>query len=201
MNHAVLRKCTVCGEKFDSYNQKKVCSDACKLARKKKADARCRHGLGFIGSTKDCPQCGKKFVVTGASQIYCSPRCGEIAKPSRQSYKVKNIPAVCEICGNAFLTSKHSRGRTCSIDCTIKLRSKNMMGQTGPKKLNDSLVQCEPMPDIWNGYTDAKDRYWPPMETYVYGVKSWDDPRMDPMTNRMDVVVRVNIQDIRERAA
>jgi hypothetical protein len=76
-----------------------------------------------------------------------------------------------------------------------------MTGQTGPKKPNDALVQCDPMPDIWNGYTDAKDRYWPPMETYVHGVKSWDDPRMDPMTNRMEVVVRVNIQDIRERAA
>jgi len=201
VNHAIRRKCIECGTLFDSFNQKQICSERCKLARKKTANARCRQGLGNLGETKTCPQCGKQYTVTGTSQIYCSARCGQKAKPSRSSHKIKNVPAVCEICGKEFLTCKSSMARTCSPVCTIKLRSRNMTGQTGPKKQNDSLVQCEPMPDIWNGYTDAKDRYWPPMETYVHGVKSWDDPRMDPMTNRMEVAVRVNIQEIRECAA
>ena len=39
------------------------------------------------------------------------------------------------------------------------------------------------------------------MTTTPMDVKSWDDPRMDPMTNRMEAGVWVGIQDIRRIAA
>ena len=39
------------------------------------------------------------------------------------------------------------------------------------------------------------------MDYFPPEVKSWDDPRMDPLTNRMEAGVWVGIQDIKECAA
>lgn len=77
-----IRKCTVCGQEFESHNGKEVCSDKCFAERKKKYDKtsnyRRYHGLSCVPIHYVCKNCGKDFE--GLRQKYCSEACRETAR-------------------------------------------------------------------------------------------------------------------------
>ena len=60
-----IKKCTVCGQEFESYNGIEVCSDVCFQKRKheieREANYRRRKGLSCVPITYTCPVCGKDF--------------------------------------------------------------------------------------------------------------------------------------------
>lgn len=77
-----IKKCTVCGQEFESYNGREVCSDECFQKRKhemeREANYRRRKGLSCTPITYTCPECGKEFE--GLREKYCSDECRKIAR-------------------------------------------------------------------------------------------------------------------------
>lgn len=77
-----IRKCTICGQEFESYNGREVCSDKCLMERKKKyekvSNYRRYHGLSCEPMHYTCQICGKEFE--GLREKYCSDECREIAR-------------------------------------------------------------------------------------------------------------------------
>lgn len=84
-----IKKCTVCGQEFVSYNGREVCSDECFQKRKhemeREANYRRRKGLSCTPITYTCPVCGKEFE--GLREKYCS---GNICKTIIQR-KICNV--------------------------------------------------------------------------------------------------------------
>ena len=76
------RKCTVCGQEFLSANGVEVCSEQCRIERKKEQDKkgnyRRYHGFSKEPFDKICPVCGKRFE--GLREKYCSKECSSKAK-------------------------------------------------------------------------------------------------------------------------
>lgn len=77
-----IRKCTVCGREFESYNGREVCSESCFLERKRKWEketrSRKKHNQLNSPITYICPICGKQFE--GMRQKYCSNECRAIGR-------------------------------------------------------------------------------------------------------------------------
>ena len=70
------------------------------------------------GDRATCPICGKEFNVRIVHQVYCSAKCWRRARTLSGKDHVKNVPAVCVICGKPFFTSKSAKAKTCSPPCT-----------------------------------------------------------------------------------
>lgn len=72
-----IRKCTICGDDFESRNGIEVCSEYCKKIRKneqdRKSNYRRKMGLSNTPISRICPICGEKFE--GLREIYCSAKC------------------------------------------------------------------------------------------------------------------------------
>ncbi|MFQ7208556.1 MAG: hypothetical protein ACLRPZ_03830 [Coprococcus sp.] len=77
-----IKNCTICGKEFESYNGIEVCSDECRLERKRqqdiKSNERRKNGQSNEPITYTCPICGKEFE--GIAQKYCSKKCREIGR-------------------------------------------------------------------------------------------------------------------------
>ena len=73
-----IRVCTICGTEFESRNGNQVCSEVCRLERKKiqdmKGNRRRREGISNSPETIKCPICGKNFEAL-PNRIYCSKEC------------------------------------------------------------------------------------------------------------------------------
>ncbi len=73
-----IKKCTICGTEFESHNGNQVCSENCRLERKKlqdaKANQRRKNGISNSFETKQCPICRKTFEAL-PNRIYCSKEC------------------------------------------------------------------------------------------------------------------------------
>ena len=76
------KKCTICGNIFESHYGREVCSEVCRLERKRIQDTnsnvrrRDRKSGTFI--EKICPICGEKFETL--RNKYCSQKCAKIAR-------------------------------------------------------------------------------------------------------------------------
>lgn len=77
-----LRICTVCGSEFMSHNGTEVCSEKCRMERKREQDRRGneRRYSKQANTPFDriCPACGKNFESLRTK--YCSTKCAEQAK-------------------------------------------------------------------------------------------------------------------------
>ena len=77
-----LRECTVCGRQFLSERGIEVCSEECRLERKrrqdKKSNERRKNGESNVPITYTCQVCGKDFE--GLARKYCSDECRTIAR-------------------------------------------------------------------------------------------------------------------------
>lgn len=73
-----IRVCTICGAEFESRNGNQVCSEPCRLERKRLQDAkgnkRRKEGTSNSLEVKQCPICGKDFDAL-PNRIYCSKEC------------------------------------------------------------------------------------------------------------------------------
>lgn len=76
------KKCTICGKMFESKHGTEICSEACRVERKRiqdiKSNARRRAHESDIPVTKDCPICGRQFETI--RNKYCSKECAEFAR-------------------------------------------------------------------------------------------------------------------------
>lgn len=77
-----IRKCTICGKSFTSYNGKTVCCDICKEIRTKEANTKANKRRYLhqsnVPELKICPICGKGFMTV--KNIYCSSICSNEAR-------------------------------------------------------------------------------------------------------------------------
>ena len=173
-------KCIQCGKEFESFNQRKTCSEACRKARKRDQDMRCKNGRGRVGTVAVCPICGKKFTVKGTTQKYCSDKCCGRARTLTGVNNKRTVPATCIICGKDFLTSQNAKAKTCSKECATKYRSQKLR-----QSAQRSVEAAKPQPGPWqhpmrcpweDGLFDT-----PP----AYGV-SWMSAEADPMSAGWD---------------
>ena len=76
------KKCTVCGRVFESHYGTEVCSETCRIERKRiydmNSNARRKNHESDIPVTKVCPVCGKEFDTF--RNKYCSKDCSEFAR-------------------------------------------------------------------------------------------------------------------------
>mgnify|MGYP004473375029 CR=1 FL=1 len=93
------KKCTICGALFESHHGIEVCSESCRLERKRisdiKSNARRKNHESDIPILKKCPVCGKEFETF--RNKYCSKECTEIVRKknlrlySKYYYKKERI--------------------------------------------------------------------------------------------------------------
>lgn len=83
----ILKKCVICGRKFNSHNGTEVCSDECRKERRhqheKAANLRRNQKISNTPITYTCKICGKTFA--GMRQKYCSDKCRTIARKHQLS--------------------------------------------------------------------------------------------------------------------
>lgn len=88
-----LKECTVCGRKFQSHYGIEVCSEACRLERKRKQDEkgnyRRKKGLSNVPEIKKCLVCGCEFE-SHHNMVYCNKNCYNIAKKEKDKENYKN---------------------------------------------------------------------------------------------------------------
>lgn len=68
---------------------------------------------------RKCPNCGKEFVTTFQTKIYCSEKCSHsyYRKNKHYTYHCK-----CEVCGKEF-EANYPNKKCCSHSCACKLIS------------------------------------------------------------------------------
>ncbi len=85
----MLKKCVICGKKFNSKNGIITCSDICYEMRKKKIlekNELIRQNK-LKREHKKCPVCSKMFEVNRNHLVYCSAECREVAtKDKKKKY-------------------------------------------------------------------------------------------------------------------
>lgn len=185
--------CVQCGAKFEHASPLALtCSHKCRLARKRNQDILAKSGRGRVGTIDVCPQCGKKYVVEGTTQRYCSLRCRRRKEGETARNAAKTKPARCIVCGRDFLTSKNSKAKTCGKDCLIRYKSILTTERERQKKA-DAMSNCETsMSCPWKSGK---------LDTMPLGVASWSDPVMDPMSGGFPMITFSVPSTAREVAA
>lgn len=78
-----------------------------------------------------CMNCGKTFkAVSRGNNKFCSNKC---KTAFRNKSGVDDEIRKCEICGNEFTTNKYSKAKTCSRECSRKLRWNKIHPQGGER--------------------------------------------------------------------
>lgn len=131
---ASLRTCPICEREFLAMSgQQKYCSESCRreAARirkreeaQRKAAARPQKEL----EKRICPECGREFIPSSSSRIYCCLYCSSNAKSRRAKERRLNevregVPRICVICGKEFVP-KCATQKTCSPECSSVLGKK-----------------------------------------------------------------------------
>lgn len=93
-----IRICQICGKQFESCNGRLVCSEECRLERKRQQDRKGNYrrynGLSNVPVEKICPVCGEKFEALNNVK-YCSLSCSETARRKMQKENFQeyyNVP-------------------------------------------------------------------------------------------------------------
>jgi predicted nucleic acid-binding Zn ribbon protein len=77
-----IKNCIVCGNEFESTYGREICSEQCKIIRKKEHDIKgnMRRKMGISGQleSKICPECGKEFEAL--NRKYCNTKCSNEAR-------------------------------------------------------------------------------------------------------------------------
>ena len=183
--------CAHCGKEFQHENINVLtCSEACRKARKRNQDIRCKAGLGRTGQIAECRYCGKKYTVTGTTQKFCSNKCRKGQENRLKRNNARTLKATCIICGQDFMTSPNTKAKTCGGECLLKYRSTLALERN--KKARASVLTnawgeyCMPCP--WS--TPGK------LGTGPEGV-SWYSAQADPMTR--GIWLEGNVETRREQ--
>lgn len=75
------------------------------------------------------------------------PETSEQKARRAQRYKIKDVPAVCIICGADFLTSRSAMAKTCGKSCLSKYKSQLKLERD--EKERDEQGSIEVMPCPW----------------------------------------------------
>ena len=152
-----------------------TCSETCRKARKRNQDARCKAGLGRTGRVAKCAYCGKKYVVSGTTQKYCSPKCRKGQDNRNKRNNARTLATTCIICGKGFMTSPNTKAKTCGKDCLLKYRSDLTVERYKAQKAQGAM-------NAWNEYMMPCPWDTHKLATLPPGVTSWSDPIMDPLS-------------------
>ena len=188
-----MPSCVICGQPC----KKLTCSAECKkinannvrnIRRKKE-----RTAARLARKPSLCMICQKEFHPTGPRRRTCGDEA--CMETYRKLYEMDRHGRVarefdCPTCGKHVVTCRKSQ-ETCGSDaCYDKLYRSEHADELREKRANKGRNKPTDCP--WeNGLITNL----PP------GVKTWDCGEMDPMTNRMEAGVWVNVRDIREVAA
>lgn len=86
-----IKICTVCGSEFVSHNGTEVCSESCRLERKREQDRKGNKRRYAKESNtpfnRVCPICGREFE--SLKNFYCSAEC--TGKARKQNIKENNM--------------------------------------------------------------------------------------------------------------
>lgn len=173
MMHTTI--CAHCGITFEHANANVMtCSEACRKARKRNQDIKCKAGRGRTGQIATCKYCGRKYTVMGTTQKFCSPKCRKAQENRLKRNNARTLKTTCIICGKDFMTSPNTKAKTCGGECLLKYRG--MLATERAKKaretgsMNAFGEYCMPCP--WQTHK---------LDTLPLGVTTWDCPEMDPL--------------------
>ena len=157
---------------------------------------------------RTCPHCGIEYIPRQCTQKTCAKKKCQVAQSIKMQNDKKEVVA-CEMCGVMFervAKSKDSR-KTCSAKCSALLRKKHTENTVRAKgKRHCSICgksfviekfgqnecrSCTEKTD-WVVY-DGDPIDCLAFQTFITEFPSFDCPECDPMTNRMEPSVRVNI--------
>lgn len=102
MRSTETKICIECGKPFKArVNNQLICSNECRLARRKR---QVRERYDELQRITFCPICGNPMTYAQRKRKYCSDECAAIAvKHQKKQYKErqKSIGSPCENCGHA----------------------------------------------------------------------------------------------------
>lgn len=106
-NREIVRKCVICGKEFTAHCSINDHSCTCSQKCQNQYIHQCQLN-SYQDKIKKCDWCGKEFIPVNNKQRYCKNK------------HFRN----CEICGKEFEVdlTKQDIPRTCSKECSIKLR-------------------------------------------------------------------------------
>lgn len=166
-------KCAHCGAEFEHANKNVItCSEACRKARKRNQDIRCKAGKGRTGHMGKCAYCGKEYLIQGTTQRYCSNKCRKGQENRQKRLNARTLKTTCIICGQEFMTSVNTKAKTCGGAClqTYKAFLTRERFKTQREIGADNMLDSMPCP-----WATGK------LDTLPVGVTSWDCADMDPL--------------------
>ena len=216
-------KCVVCGKEFEKQGPQVTCkSRECRNERVRILRAK-KKGVECVPLKRiECEICGKSLMQRLPGQVICgADECklalGRVRQKARRPPAPKLPPRPCPICGKVFTPCRKDAVNTCGelrcrrarerrieaerrakfafeleVEAALLAEQKRM--ETLAVKISNSLCP-------FRGYVDEKGHREPSLRTLITEYPSYDFPEMDPMTNRMETGVWVNIQDVRSIAA
>lgn len=124
--------CIICGQEFETRRETTVCcSPKCSQA---KQNAR-KKPLSDNYIKKQCVICGSTFTTKQPSQVTCGIICADIHKQDmrkkrhirardlrREEKGLYIVDRKCEICGQTFSCFNTETRKTCSTECSAKLK-------------------------------------------------------------------------------
>lgn len=186
--------CVICGKPC----KKKTCSVECRAVHLNKAKSARRKAARVKARMSKpplvCTVCKKEFYPTaGHGRVTCgSPECQE---EYRRAYDIDRNGRVlrefdCPSCGKHVSTYRKSQTTCGADDCYNRLYRAENGDELRAKRADRGKKKSADCP--WeNGWFD----------TYPPEVTTWDCGQMDPMTNRMEAGVWVEMREIKECAA
>lgn len=107
-----LKQCPICGNNFNikpSQHNKIFCNIQCKK----------KHTQNI--NTKECIQCGKKYISNKHTSKYCSKEC------SHEAQRILTRLFNCVECGKSFKEKSNTINKFCSRECSFKNLNKNKL--------------------------------------------------------------------------
>lgn len=181
------RTCPICGRDFLPRSAShKYCTAGCKGAVKtlqnRAAAERAASGNAVpMNAQRACAVCGEMFEPRGWRQSIClSLACvRERNRLAKIKERLGAEDVQCAVCGQLFSRASSSSRVTCSRACRDELSSQT---QRGAASVVPALRQ-------------KKDAFTEPANTFCSEHPSWDCPAMDPLTNRMEPGIWVDVPD------
>lgn len=187
--------CKLCGCEFSpAHSNTKFCCDEHRdeFRRMRKrataAKARAKRGPRCSPSMmpRPCALCGDIFKPNAANQKVCEKvEC----RRSINGKATVDTEAVCSVCGEIFTRKAGSVRATCSPECQAEASSLAQIGRSQKEKTDN-----RPKPDSFACQ-------WDKMKTEDMEYPRMDCPQNDPLTNRCEPGVWVDVRDVRECAA
>lgn len=77
---------------------------------------------------RDCEVCKTRFASSASHARFCSDACRQVSHAERKRRGPAQIPATCDICGNAFTAGKRNQKR-CSPECAAEWKRRDALAR------------------------------------------------------------------------